>query len=103
MDRLKGYLYQAHPDGGQPQSFPVGTLRADLPEWVTVDDGAFTDDGTGAPDPAVVEEDAVPSRPPENGPGSSRDHWVEYARACGVDVDPDATRAEIIAAVDAND
>lgn len=96
--RLKGFLYQAHPDGGQPQAFPVGTLRADLPAWVTVDDGAFTEDGTGAPDVALVDG---PARPPESGPGSSRDHWAEYAQSLGVDVDPDATRADIIAAVDA--
>lgn len=39
--------------------------------------------------------------PPRAGKGSSREAWAEYAAAVKVDVDDDATRDDIIAAVEA--
>lgn len=40
------------------------------------------------------------SAPPQGGPGSGREAWSQYAAANGVSVPEDATRDEIIAAVD---
>ena len=39
--------------------------------------------------------------PPRAGKGSGRAEWAAYAESVGVQVDDDATRDEIIAAVDA--
>jgi len=39
--------------------------------------------------------------PPRSGPGSSKAAWVEYAAARGVNVADDASREDVIAAVDA--
>jgi hypothetical protein len=47
------------------------------------------------PTPAPVEE------PPRNGPGSGREAWATHAAALGVETAEDATRDDIIAAVDA--
>lgn len=46
--------------------------------------------------------DGTPSdgEPPRAGKGSGRDAWAAYAAGLGVDVDDDATRDEIIEAVD---
>jgi len=42
-----------------------------------------------------------PVEPPRSGPGSGRVAWTEYAMARSVDVAGDASREDIIAAVDA--
>ena len=41
--------------------------------------------------------------PPKAGPGSSRDAWADYAASVGVTVDDDATRDDIIAAIESDD
>ena len=47
---------------------------------------------------------AVPGQaPPRAGRGSGRDAWAAYAASRGVDVPGDASREDIIAAVDAAD
>lgn len=38
-------------------------------------------------------------RPAESGPGSAKDKWLAYAEAFDVDVDADASKEDIIAAV----
>jgi hypothetical protein len=48
----------------------------------------------GAPD------DVVGSAPPKAGPGSGVDAWRTYAEANGVEVDEDASRTEVIDAVE---
>lgn len=48
------------------------------------------------PNPAPAEE------PPRNGPGSGREAWAAHATALGIDTAEDATRDDIIAAVDAH-
>lgn len=44
--------------------------------------------------------DADGGVPPRGGPGSGRDAWAEYAGANGVEIDEDASRDDIIAALD---
>lgn len=112
MQRLKGFLYQANPDGGLAETFPAGTARSDLPEWVKVDDGAFDEvieipvDAGGEPDPGDSDDPDADdgSAPSDDGerPGlnASRDKWVAYAEALGLSPIDTDTRAEIIAAVD---
>lgn len=46
-------------------------------------------------------ETAADGAPPRAGKGSGRSEWAAYAESVGVVVDEDATRDEIIAAVDA--
>lgn len=50
------------------------------------------------PDAAVPAADGVP---PRAGKGSSKDAWHAYASLHDVEHDPDATRDEIVAAVEA--
>lgn len=59
---------------------------------------AWADGGSGA-DEAVEEGPTGPTPPPQGGPGSGRDAWAGYAAELGVDVDGDAGRDDIIAAV----
>lgn len=47
-------------------------------------------------------EPTAPTAPPKSGAGSGRDEWVAYAAAIGVEVDPEASRDEIIAAVESH-
>jgi len=48
-------------------------------------------------------EDEAPSgevqRPAESGPGSAKDKWLVYAAAKGVEVDAEASKEDIVAAV----
>lgn len=50
--------------------------------------------------PAAWEEESQPEEPPRAGSGSGRDAWRAYAEARGIEVSPDATRDEIIAATE---
>lgn len=51
-------------------------------------------------DPAPVgAEPQEVERPAESGPGSAKDKWVAYAAAKGVQVDADASKEDIVAAV----
>lgn len=59
---------------------------------------------TAAQTPEPVPEDDHPGdlpAPPKHGKGSSVDAWREHAEALGFDVSQDASREEIIAAVEA--
>lgn len=52
---------------------------------------------------AVVGSSNAPAeseRPPKGGAGSGHDEWAAYAKKIGLNVDEDATRDEIIAAVE---
>lgn len=82
--------------------------------YLTAEDGSVTSYGPGDTVPADVakritnpdvwegSDDAESDGPPPRaGAGSSKDKWVAYAEANGVTVDEDATRDDIIAAVEA--
>lgn len=60
-------------------------------EIIAAVDAAKDDDG-----------DDEPVEPPREGEGSELEAWQEYAEAIGFDVPEDATREEIIAAIDAD-
>jgi hypothetical protein len=78
-----------NPDVWAREGSDVGEVDADL-------DQAEDDTGTDTA-PGVAADD----EPPRTGKGSGKDHWAEYAQRIGVDVDQDASKADIIAAVDA--
>jgi hypothetical protein len=75
-------------------------------------------DGEGAPEPDEVTPDEVtpdevtpdevtPDEverlpiPPKGGPAATRDAWIAYARDNGFEADEDASRKDVIAALDA--
>ena len=95
----------------------AGARRCVVPVHVHGDDGTVTVYSAGDEIPAehvalisnpnvwgVDDVEAPPAAgpvaPPRAGKGSGLDAWVAYAEALGLDVDPDATRDDIIAAVD---
>lgn len=73
---------------------PAAKPVASTPESSTPDSSG-TGNGNGAGTPAGDK----PKPPPKSGAGSGRDAWAEYATGLGADVDPKATREQIIAAV----
>jgi hypothetical protein len=91
---------------------PAVEPAEDLPPAGTVDEGApesptpaeaepaasLADDGDQDVQPAEPVDVEVPNR---GGKGSSKAHWLEYARAKGVEVTDDMERHEVIAACEA--
>lgn len=49
----------------------------------------------------VEDAPAGVERPAESGPGSAKDKWLAYASAKGVEVDAEASKEDIVAAVTA--
>lgn len=101
MPKLKTHVHVHRGEGSVV--FPAGTDQSDLPEWAREKIGAHAfEDGTGGgtPPPApVVHEGDGP--PPKAGPGSTAAAWRAYAAQQDVDVPEDATKAQIIDAVEA--
>lgn len=82
-------------DTGEPEQ----VLEAPEPPAPVVEEP----DPAPAPEPEQdAEEDLLGTlpRPPKNGAGSGAPAWAAFAQQEGVEVSPDATRAEIIAAVE---
>lgn len=48
----------------------------------------------------VLDDEVAGDEPPRAGKGSGRAEWAAYAASLGIEVDPAATRDDIIAAVD---
>lgn len=82
------YVYDVH---GTPTMLAAGD---EIPEGASI--GAHLLDSTADNGPAEIE------RPADSGPGSSRSKWLAYAEHLGVTHDHDASRDDIIAAVDAH-
>jgi len=78
--------------------YVAGTSESKIPEEAQIGDHAFVDPDVAE---AAGEPDAGTTIPPKSGRGSSRDAWAAYAEANGIDVDADATKDDIIAALDA--
>ena len=80
--------------------------------YLTAEDGTITSYGPGDTVPADVAKQitnpdvwegssSAEAPPARSGAGSGKDKWVAYAEANGVTVDDDATRDDVIAAVEA--
>lgn len=67
----------------------------------SVGDEPPADGSASAEEPAPESGDDIPEAPPRAGRGASKDAWAKYAEARGVTVPADASRDDIIAAVDA--
>lgn len=69
----------------------VAMITGENPLEVPTEDipSAAPEDFAGAPEP-----------PPQGGPGSGKEAWAAYADALGVEVDDDASRDDIIDAVE---
>ena len=73
--------------------------------WAQAPDVVIGVDASQDGNPASDGDGAAPTpgdgRPPKTGQGSSREVWAAYAAVRGLDVPAEATKAEIIAAVEA--
>lgn len=84
---------------------PVALLAGDeVPAWAKeqVGDHCFDGDSNDADDDAPeLESGEGGGIPPKSGRGSGAQAWADYAQANGVDVDEDASKDDIIAALEA--
>jgi hypothetical protein len=88
-------------------------------EWSIWGDGVRYDPGMDVPDavaskwtnpdivwdgdaPVSADEPDSGGEPPRSGKGSSTEAWQKYAASLGVEVPEDASRDDIVAAVDAH-
>jgi hypothetical protein len=82
------------------KKFPKGTSEEDLPEGIAVritNPRAWEGDVEAAKaDDDPPDPDKTEGPPPRSGAGSSRDAWSAFAESHDFDVDPDATKAQII-------
>ena len=114
MARLTAGVLVRHPGTGDVEFLATGT---ELPDWAASlvgdhvldapldraaeHDGDMPDlDELDPDDPSRVAGSDGPVPPPRSGKGSGQPAWLAYAREQGVNVDPDADRADIIAALD---
>lgn len=82
------------PPGTSDAGFLVLGPDDDVPDWAAeqIGEHAF-EPASGKPE--------LDGPPPKDGKGSGKAAWVEYAAASDVAVDKEATRDDIIAALDA--
>lgn len=97
-----------HPQTGTPVLLAGG---GDLPDWAeglvgdhlldkpSKSTGASTE--TSSSQNASVDQGGTQSLPPRSGPGSAAPQWRAYARGQGVEVADDASRDDVIDALEA--
>lgn len=107
--RLTANVILAHPETGEPVIFEEGH---EVPDWAAdlittpgllgggVADAAAPSAEIPGTDPDDDEGDSGAPLPPKKGPKATVAAWAAYARAQGFEADDDATRAEIIAALE---
>ena len=95
MAKLTANVAVRHPDTGAVEVLLEGS---DLPSWAAGLVGDHALDGR-----ADSGKDDGGGIPPKGGPGSGKDAWVAYAAEHDVEVPADATREDIVAALDAAD
>jgi len=114
MTRRLRYTVHGIDANGQPFAYGPADVVPDWAQAMITNPDIWIDD-TPAPGSSVAEESSAPAgditspagggapeRPPAAGPGSGLDAWRAYAAAIGVEHDEHATRADIIAAVEAH-
>lgn len=96
--RLAGNVALRNPSTGVVEVFSAGTIP---PAWAAAritNPRAWTaDTSTPAAQPPTPPS---PQEPPRWGAGATNAAWRDYANTLGIDVPPDATRGDIITAVD---
>lgn len=105
MARLSTHVH-VHGPGGTVAFGPSD----EVPEWARqrITNPAVWADAPprgAAPDPAQAPaaDAGAPPRPPEHGKGATRKAWAAYAEAQGYEIDDDATKADIVEAIDGED
>lgn len=88
MTRAAANFAVRDPETGWPVVFAEGD---DVPEWAV----EMVDN------PDVLDKGSSGDLPPKGGPGSGMDAWLAYAKKAGVEVPADASRDDVIAAVEA--
>jgi hypothetical protein len=100
MPRLKAFVHVAGSVYGPGDEVPaeVARLITNPKAWEGGVPPVFDDEtgGDGQSGDASVEV----AEPPRSGAGSGRPAWAEYAASLGLEVPADASRDDIIAAVD---
>ncbi|MGW1998147.1 hypothetical protein [Embleya sp. NPDC001921] len=99
----KQFTAFVHVDNGDGKS-QVFSPGDPMPEWAeehVKNPKVWSDDGKSPAVQAAGPAGDGPVEPPRSGPGSGKSAWAEYASARGVTVADDASREDIIAAVDA--
>lgn len=96
--RLRTFVH-VHDDAGRTAVFGPAD---EVPEWAAA---LIVNPKAWADEPAPVAEPTGPAtggtaEPPKSGRGSSREAWAVYAQARGLEVPDDASREEIVAAVE---
>lgn len=88
MGRQLAYAVVVNGPDGEPVTI---TPDKQVPDWAAkqIGDHAYVTDDEAADD----------GPPPKTGKGSAKEAWVTYADTLGVEVDADATRDDIIAAI----
>lgn len=94
-------------DDGAAHCFTAGTIP---PDWVVAKaqnpDLWVIDEDQPVPAPASPAEPVTPvslEKPPASGAGSGTDEWIAYARAVGLDIADNASRGDVIEAVEAHE
>lgn len=99
MKKLAAFVHVAD-ESGDVHQFGPGD---DVPEWVarkvTNPLAWATEDGKSEPEPAESTAPEVPI-PPKGGPKATAEAWAAYAKAKGYEIEGDATRKEIIEALE---
>lgn len=84
---------------------PVALLAGDkVPDWASEQVGDHCFEGHGDNNeglPAELESEEGSGIPPKSGRGSGAKAWVGYAQANGLDVDENASKDDIITALEA--
>jgi hypothetical protein len=94
MSRLVSFVHVRDQEGGYAV---FGPDDEDIPGWALEQMGDHCFEGGERPDTASSSD----GPPPKAGKGSSVDAWSAFASAKGVDIEPDAKRDDIIAALEA--
>ncbi|MCX4470458.1 hypothetical protein OOK41_09080 [Micromonospora sp. NBC_01655] len=104
MATLTANTLVTHPETGEVVLLAVGGI---VPEWAAGRVGAHLLDG-GSPRPVSAPASAPAGSgssegdpPPKGGAGSGAQAWREYAAANNVEVAADASREDVVAALDA--
>jgi hypothetical protein len=102
MPKLTDNTIVVHPDTGQPVLL---VATGDLPDWAEGLVGDHLLDSKPAParEPEREPEKPAdePAVPPRGGPGSGAPAWRSYAASVGVDVPQEASREDVIEALEA--
>lgn len=101
MKKLSTFVHVTDGDGQSHQFGPDDTVPGWAAKRITNPLAWSGEDGTSEPEEGPSEEGTVPI-PPRDGPKATAEAWAAYAKAKGFEIEGDATRKEIIEALEAD-